>query len=81
MTTPKVALYLRLSREDGETGQSQSIQSQRQALEQFLQGRGWQATEIYMDAGVIIGPRRVRVTQGETVKIRRRFQAKSLLCM
>lgn len=55
MTNPKIALYLRLSREDGETGQSQSIQSQRQVLEQFLQGRGWQATEIYMDAGVIIG--------------------------
>ncbi len=57
MTNPKVALYLRLSREDGETGQSQSIQSQRQVLEQFLQGKGWKATGTLSDAGVIIGLR------------------------
>lgn len=48
---PKVGLYLRLSREDGETGGSQSIQSQRQALEQFLQKKGWTAQATYIDDG------------------------------
>lgn len=52
MSNEKVALYLRLSREDGEReSESQSIANQRLFLQQFLESKGWRLTDIYIDDG------------------------------
>jgi len=52
MSNEKVALYLRLSREDDEReSESQSIANQRLYLQQFLESKGWRLTDIYIDDG------------------------------
>ena len=51
MTEPKVGLYLRLSREDEEGEESQSIASQREYLRQYAAARGWTVAAIYADDG------------------------------
>lgn len=51
MSAPRVGLYLRLSREDADGRESQSIETQRLLLAQFLAARGWQAAETYIDDG------------------------------
>lgn len=52
MGTPKVALYLRLSREDGDSEvESQSITNQRDFLVRYAEQRGWLVTDIYIDDG------------------------------
>lgn len=50
MGAPKVALYLRLSREDGDSEvESQSITNQRDFLVRYVEQRGWLVTDIYID--------------------------------
>lgn len=49
---PKVGLYLRLSRDDGEGClESESISNQRMFLQQFLEKQGWTALSTYIDDG------------------------------
>lgn len=48
---PKVALYLRLSREDEGGGESASIESQRSYLRQYVEKQGWQVAGEYIDDG------------------------------
>ena len=52
---PKVGLYLRLSRDDGDTDESMSITNQRDFLQKYVAGRGWQVTNIYIDDTAILG--------------------------
>jgi len=49
--TPKVGLYLRLSRDDERAGESMSIENQRTYLLQYIKKCGWTAAEIYVDDG------------------------------
>ena len=51
MTEPRVGLYLRLSREDEEGAESQSISNQREYLRQYAADRGWTVAAIYTDDG------------------------------
>lgn len=51
MAEPRVGLYLRLSREDEERGESQSISNQREYLRQYAAARGWTVAAIYTDDG------------------------------
>ncbi len=51
MSTPKIGLYLRLSREDAGEQESQSIETQRMLLAQFVSARGWQVKTVYTDDG------------------------------
>ena len=46
----RVAIYLRLSRDDGNE-ESQSIQSQREMLTAYVQCQGWQIFDEYVDDG------------------------------
>lgn len=46
-----VGLYLRLSREDEESGQSMSIKNQQDYLMNYVLERGWNIAEIYIDDG------------------------------
>lgn len=46
-----VGLYLRLSREDEESGQSMSIKNQKDYLVNYVLEKGWNITEIYIDDG------------------------------
>ena len=46
-----MGLYLRLSREDEERGESQSISNQREYLRQYAAARGWTVAAIYTDDG------------------------------
>ncbi len=55
-----IAVYVRLSKEDGDKVESDSIQNQKGIIEQhirYLQGQGEQvaSVEVYSDATVIIG--------------------------
>ncbi|MGI6030271.1 MAG: recombinase family protein [Eubacteriales bacterium] len=47
----RAVLYLRLSREDGQEGPSQSIENQRMVLRQWAAQRGWTVTEEFVDDG------------------------------
>ena len=52
MDAPKVGLYLRLSREDGDCEvESQSITNQRDFLQQYVEQRSWAVVDIYIDDG------------------------------
>ncbi|MGM9612721.1 MAG: recombinase family protein [Butyricicoccus sp.] len=51
MSAPRVGLYLRLSREDADGRESQSIETQRLLLTQFVAAHGWQTAETYIDDG------------------------------
>ena len=44
-------LYLRLSREDEESGQSMSIKNQQDYLMNYILEQGWNVYEIYIDDG------------------------------
>lgn len=46
------ALYLRLSREDGAAGESESIASQRAMLQQYAAANGFSVYRIYADDGI-----------------------------
>lgn len=46
-----VGLYLRLSREDEESGQSMSIKNQKDYLVNYVLEKGWNITKIYIDDG------------------------------
>lgn len=47
----KVGIYTRLSREDEDTPQSESIQNQKDFLMQFVLNKGWELADIYVDDG------------------------------
>lgn len=49
------ALYLRLSRDDEQQGDSGSIQTQRMMLRDYAQTHGLNVVSEYVDATVIIG--------------------------
>ena len=50
MDAPKVGLYLRLSREDGDCeAESQSITNQRDFLRRYTAQRDWEVIEEYID--------------------------------
>lgn len=52
MPDPKVGLYLRISREDGDCEvESQSITNQRDFLLRYVEQRNWPVTDIYIDDG------------------------------
>lgn len=52
MAAPKVGLYLRLSREDGDCEtESQSITNQRDFLLKYVQQKNWQVIDTYIDDG------------------------------
>lgn len=44
-------LYLRLSREDEENGQSMSIKNQKDYLMSYVLEKGWNIVDIYIDDG------------------------------
>ena len=46
-----VGIYLRLSREDETTGQSESIENQKKLLERYVIEQGWNIKEVYIDDG------------------------------
>lgn len=53
MANPKVALYLRLSREDeSKDGESQSIANQRDFLTAYVKANGFEVAETFVDDGV-----------------------------
>ena len=47
----KVGMYTRLSKEDGNEGESASIDTQRAIIKDFIQKKGWQLTKEYVDDG------------------------------
>lgn len=47
----KVGLYLRLSQEDEREGESVSIENQKMILEKYVQERGWEIVDEYIDDG------------------------------
>lgn len=51
MGAPKVAIYLRLSRDDERGGESMSIENQRSYLRQYAARRGWTIQKEYVDDG------------------------------
>ena len=58
----KPALYIRLSREDGDREESNSIASQRELLTEFADAQTDMATpHLYTDAAVIIGLKTLRL--------------------
>ena len=62
METWNTAGYLRLSREDGDKSESDSIANQRKLLEQYLAARPeLHLVEFYQDAAVIIGLKTLRL--------------------
>lgn len=51
MAGEKIALYLRLSRDDERTGESSSIENQRSYLTQYVHSRGGSVAAVYTDDG------------------------------
>lgn len=51
MDAPKVAIYLRLSRDDKRMDESESITNQRTYLQNYVQAKGWTVAEEYVDDG------------------------------
>ena len=47
----RVAVYLRLSKEDESIGQSISIENQRNILIQYILSQGWTCYQVYIDDG------------------------------
>ena len=47
----KVAIYCRYSKEDGKTGDSSSIESQREMLSKYVREQGWRIHDTYVDDG------------------------------
>jgi len=50
-TENNVAIYCRLSSDDGNQGDSQSIQNQKQYLRKYVLEQGWQIFDFYIDDG------------------------------
>ena len=48
---PKVAAYMRLSREDGDEGESESITNQRAIIREFVRSREYEIKKEYVDDG------------------------------
>ena len=48
---PKVAAYMRLSREDGDEGESESITNQRAIIRDFVRSRDYEIKKEYVDDG------------------------------
>ena len=48
----KVGIYLRLSRDDGTDNESMSISNQRDLLTDYVNERGWEIEDTYIDDGV-----------------------------
>jgi len=48
-------LYLRLSKDDERAGESVSIENQRHLLTNYVQEKGWEIKDTYIDDAVIIG--------------------------
>ena len=61
----RVGIYLRLSRDDGNSNaESMSIVTQKQMLTDYVKERGWDLTETYIDEAVIIGLKTLRLKKG-----------------
>ena len=56
-----VALYMRLSRDDDNYGDSVSIETQRTILRQFAKENQFHVVDEYVDAAVIIGLKTLRL--------------------
>ena len=50
-----VGVYARLSRDDERTGESVSIENQKELLTQYVKEQGWNLYDYYCDARAIIG--------------------------
>ena len=62
----RVGIYLRLSRDDGNSNaESMSIVTQKQMLTDYVKERGWDLTETYIDAAVIIGLKTLRLKKSQ----------------
>lgn len=48
----KVGMYIRLSREDGDKQESESIGNQRKIIERYLKEQGLNIADEYVDDGV-----------------------------
>lgn len=58
----RVGIYLRLSRDDGNSNaESMSIVTQKRMLTDYVKERGWDLTETYIDEAVIIGLKTLRL--------------------
>ncbi len=47
-----VGLYLRLSHDDEHSGESLSIENQRSILLKYVEEKGWEIYDIYIDDGI-----------------------------
>lgn len=52
MTTYSVGIYTRLSRDDERTGESVSIENQKEMLARYVREQGWTLYSYYCDDGV-----------------------------
>ena len=50
-TNMNVGIYCRLSRDDGNLGDSGSIQNQKEFLKEYVEKEGWNLVNIYIDDG------------------------------
>ena len=50
--TYNVGIYCRLSRDDERTGESVSIENQREMLSRYVREQGWNLYDIYCDDGI-----------------------------
>ena len=48
----KVGMYIRLSREDGDNGESESIGNQRKIIERYMKENNLKFVDEYVDDGV-----------------------------
>ena len=64
-----IALYERLSRDDDNAGDSNSIVNQKKYLESYAQQRGYTNCRHYTDEAVIIGLKNIKAQK--VLKIRR----------
>ena len=48
----KVGMYIRLSREDGDKGESESISNQRKILQRYIKENNLELIKEYIDDGV-----------------------------
>ena len=54
-TTYNAGIYTRLSRDDERTGESVSIENQKEMLTRYVREQGWNLVSTYVDEAVIIG--------------------------
>ncbi len=53
--TYNVGIYCRLSREDERTGESVSVENQREMLSRYVREQGWNLYAAYCDERIILG--------------------------